>query len=53
MRSSPCLALIVYDLVSVLTLIGEEIVPVFGDDSLLACVHVDIDRGRNRAHVWH
>ena len=45
MRSSPCLALIVYDLVSVLTLIGEEIVPVFGIDSLRACVRADIDSG--------
>ena len=53
MRSCPCLALIVYVLVSVLTLILEEIVPVFGNDSLLACVCVDIDRGRNHAHVWH
>ena len=28
---------------SVLTLIAEEIVPLFGIDSLFACVHVDID----------
>ena len=28
---------------SVLTLIAEENVPMFGFDSLLACVHVDID----------
>ena len=43
----------VHELVSMLTLIMEEIVPVFGNDSLLACVCVDIDRGRNRANVWH
>ena len=39
------LALIVYDLVYVLTLIAEEIVPMFGIDSLFACVNVDIDSG--------
>ena len=33
----------VHELVSMLTLIMEEIVPVFGNDSLLACVRVDID----------
>ena len=38
------LVLIVYQFVSMLTLIAEEIVPLFGIDSLLACVHdVDID----------
>ena len=37
------LALIVYELMSVLTLIADEIVPMFGIDSLIACVHVNID----------
>jgi len=37
------LAMIVYDLVSDLTLIADEIVPVFGIDSLQACVCVGID----------
>ena len=37
------LALIVYELVSVLTLIADEIVPMFGIDSLIACVRVNID----------
>ena len=37
------LALIVYYLVSVLTFIDKEIVPVFSIDSLLVCVLVDID----------
>ena len=43
----------VYKLVSLLTLIAEEIVPVFGIDGLQACVPVDIDSGRDRAQVWH
>ena len=37
------LALIVYELLSVLTLMAEEIVPIFGIDSLRACARVDID----------
>ena len=37
------LALIDYKLVSVSTLIADEIVPVFGIDSLQACVCVEID----------
>ena len=35
------LELFVYELVSVLTLIADEIVPVFGIDSLRACVRAD------------
>ena len=42
MRLWPCLALIVYKLVSVLTLIADDIVPMFRIDSLQACVRVDI-----------
>ena len=37
------LAMIVYDLVSDLTLIADEIVPVFGIDSLRPCACVGID----------
>ena len=43
MTLCPCLGLIVYKLVSVLTLIAYEIVAMFGIDSLEACVHVDIN----------
>jgi len=35
--------LIVYKLVSMLILIADDIVPMFGIDSLQACVHVDIN----------
>ena len=37
------LALIVYELVLVLTLMAEKIVPVFGIYSSRACFRVDID----------
>ena len=43
MRLCPFLALIVYEHVSVLALIADEIVPVFVIDSLRACVNVNID----------
>ena len=43
MRSFLCLVLMVYKLVSELTLIADEIMPVFGIDGLQACVRVDID----------
>ena len=42
----------VHELVSMLLII-EEILLVFGNDSLLACVRVDIDSGRDCALVWH
>jgi len=39
--------------VSVLTLIADEVVPIFGIDSLQACIPVDIESRRDRARVWH
>ena len=44
--------MIVYKIVSVLTSIADEIVPVFENDSLQNCVRVDIDSWRDRARVW-
>ena len=43
MRLCPFLAFIVYELVPVLTLVADEIVPMFCIDSLRACACVDID----------
>ena len=44
--------LIVNELVNMLTLIADEIMPMFGIDSLRSCVRADIDIGRDCACVW-